>query len=291
MTSKLVIETNKPLAPFSTFGIGGPAKWFCEVKDLQTLEQALHYCKENQIPFHLIGKGSNTLFDDQGFSGMIILNKVSYVHFLPNHKIQLGSGMSFSHLGTLTARKQLHGLEFASGIPGTVGGAIFMNAGANGYETADFLEQVTFIHINGKREVFSKDQLSFSYRTSPFQQIQGAIAEAIFALSPSTEARAHQLAIIDYRKKTQPLQESSAGCTFRNPQDHSAGSLIEACGLKGFRVGGAEVSTTHANFIINTGMATSKDVLSLIDQIQSEVSKKKNIQLECEIRHLTYDFV
>lgn len=273
----LKLQQNRSLFEFSTFGIGGRARLFTEVSTIEEMEEALSLGH----PYLIIGKGSNCLFSDQGFDGLAILNKIDFCEWKEG-EVSVGSGYSFSLLGVQAARKGFSGLEFASGIPATVGGAVFMNAGANGKETCESLKSV--LYFDGKRQEFSREELAFSYRTSPFQKMKGAILSATFALTPDTLARQNQLKIVDYRMKTQPLKEKSAGCIFRNPPGASAGMLIEKSGLKGTSIGGAKVSEIHANFIVNTGKATSSEVLQLIQLVQEKVLEQTGISLESEIR-------
>ncbi len=196
----------------------------------------------------ILGKGSNCLFDDRGYNGLIVLNKISFIDRIDKTRIRAGSGYSFSLLGSQTARWGLSGLEFASGIPGTVGGAVTMNAGANGKETCECLSSVDFMDKEGNISTWKRHELAFSYRFSPFQQMPGAVIAAEFSLSLSDKARSTQIAIINKRKQTQPLKEKSAGCVFRNPDHGHSGALIEQCGLKGKQIGGAKVSPSSRQF-------------------------------------------
>jgi UDP-N-acetylmuramate dehydrogenase len=233
----------------------------------------------------VVGKGSNCLFDDRGFDGVVILNKIVFCQW-EWPIVHVGAGYSFSLLGTQSARKGWAGLEFASGIPGSVGGAVYMNAGASGTETCEALIEVSFVNEQGDLEILKRDQIGFSYRFSIFQKRKGAIASAKFLLTASEEARKKQLGIIDYRTRTQPYSDKSAGCVFRNPESHSAGALIQQCGLKGKRIGGAEVSTMHANFIVNKDNATSQDVLALAEEVKKTVKEKTGVELEMEVRYI-----
>jgi UDP-N-acetylmuramate dehydrogenase len=175
------------------------------------MQETLRFCAAEKLRFIVIGKGSNTLFDDRGFDGLVILNKIAFCHFLDGNQISVGAGYNFSLLGVQTARKKLSGLEFASGIPATVGGAVYMNAGANGGETCQSLLEVSYVLNTGELVHFPREKLPFSYRTSPFQTMKGAIVGAKFQLTPSEEARPKQLQIVDYRTKTQPYGDKSAG--------------------------------------------------------------------------------
>ncbi len=276
-------EEEMPLQDLTTFGIGGPAKYFIEVTSVDQLKETISYCYQKNLRYFVLGKGSNTLFSDEGYNGVVILNKI---HFCEEEKgiFYVGAGYSFSLLGSQTARKGWAGLEFASGIPGSVGGAVYMNAGANGGETFQYLTEVTYVNEQGKLEVLPKGKLQWGYRMSSFQHLKGAIAAAKFHLIPSGEARARQLKIIDYRTKTQPYGDMSAGCVFRNAPHSSAGALIEQCGLKGFSIGGAEVSPMHANFIVNRKDAKAQDVIDLAAHVKKVVHEKTGHDLEMEVR-------
>ncbi len=271
----------------TTFGIGGKAREFIEVTSISQMQAAILYAQDKKIPFFVLGKGSNCLFDERGINALVILNKI---HFCKKEKNQyyVGAGYSFSHLGIKTARDGYTGLEFASGIPGSCGGAVFMNAGANGSETANVISEVEYITQDGKHEIYQKDQLHFSYRKSCFHEKKGAIVACCFTLKENKLARERQLEIVAYRKKTQPLSEKSVGCIFRNPDTMSAGALIEKCKLKGLKVGDAKVSDIHANFIINVDRASSKEVLTLMNLIQKTVKEKEGIELELEVRSIPY---
>lgn len=280
-------QQNKPLSELSTFGIGGPARYFVEVDSIQQLQDVIFQCNRERLSFHLVGKGSNSLFDDRGYDGLIILNKIDFCQ-IEGTEVSVGAGFSFSLLGVKTARKGLAGLEFASGIPATVGGAIYMNAGANGSETCERLTEVTFVDEQGRLHILPRSELEFSYRHSCFQGKKGAIAAAKFSLIPDESARKKQLEIIAYRTKTQPYGDKSCGCVFRNPQGAGAGALIDKCGLKGVKMGEAEVSTLHANFIVNRTGACAKDVLELAKHVKECVKAQTGVELEMELRIIPY---
>lgn len=281
-----MLQSNKLLSDYCTFGIGGPALYYVEAKDVQDLKSALRFCYEQKLPYFILGKGSNCLFDSKGFDGVIIHNKIDYLKQPTPGVFEVGAGYSFSLLGTQTARQGWTGLEFASGIPGSVGGAVFMNAGANGAETSDCLQSVDFLEPQGGTLRLSKDELIFAYRSSSFQKMKGIITGASFKLQPSATARQKQLEIINYRKKTQPYGDMSAGCVFRNPDCGHAGALIDQNGLKGLQIGDAAVSQVHANFIINVNKATSDEVLQLIEVIKKKVKETTGRELESEIRFI-----
>lgn len=286
MSIETRIEFNKPLTGLSTFGIGGNARFFISIQTVAEMQELRLFLNRESMPYWVVGKGSNSLFDDRGFDGMIILNKIDFLEF-DEGMLHVGAGYSFSLLGAQMARKKWSGLEFASGIPGSVGGAIYMNAGANGKETCDTLTHVGVIDKSG--EYIEMADPAFSYRTSPFQSSEDIIVSGRFQLIKYEQARKDQLEIIEYRMRTQPYGEKSAGCIFRNPDTAKAGSLIEECGLKGKRIGGAEVSILHGNFIINRGGATTSDVLELAKYIKETIRKKTGHELEMEIRPIPYN--
>jgi len=277
-------QKNKDIASLTTIGIGGIAKYYVSVTTIDALREALFWCKENEEPFVMIGRGSNCLFQDCGFNGLIIHNKIDFCKDLGHGIFYVGAGHNFSRLGAYTARKGWSGLEFASGIPASVGGAVFMNAGANGSETCDTLLSVEYLSETGELSTFSRDSLAFKYRHSPFQLMKGAIVSATFALTASEESRQKQLSIIEYRKDTQPYHEKSSGCIFRNPDNAHAGALIEQSGLKEMQIGGAQVSDMHANFIVNKEGATAEDVQKLIAHVQARVKERTGVTLESEVR-------
>ncbi|MCB1068119.1 MAG: UDP-N-acetylmuramate dehydrogenase [Simkania sp.] len=280
---------NQSLASYSTFGIGGPAKFFVEIKTPEEMAEARRFINREKLPFWIIGRGSNSLFDDRGFNGLVILSSIRFCDFKEG-KLVVGSGYNFSLLGTQMARQGYSGLEFAAGIPGSVGGAIFMNAGANGFETCDVLTEVSYVDPEGTLCSKKRSELEFSYRHSSFHENRGIIVSGTFTLQKCKDARKKQVEITRYRIATQPYGQPSAGCVFRNPsKEKTAGLLIESCGLKGKRVGDAEVSTVHANFIINRGKATAQEVLELATQVRQTVSQKAGILLEMEMRLVPYE--
>lgn len=278
------IEEMKPLAPFCTFGIGGPARYFATSRTISDLQQLIQWANNHGVSFFVLGKGSNLLFDDRGYDGLVIYNRVTFFEEPKPGEYYVGSGYSFARLGALTARKGFAGLEFASGIPGSVGGAVYMNAGANGRETADCLEEVDYIDAEGRLKQLKRGELDFSYRSSSFQNWKGAIAAARFSLTKGEQALQKQRELLAYRLETQPYEDKSAGCVFRNPQKRGAGALIDAAGLKGYSVGGAAISQKHANFIINKNHATAEDVKRLVQEIKEKVG----FNLECELRIIPF---
>ncbi len=288
MMNSLNFKSNILLKNYTTYGIGGYAKRFIEVNRIESLVEVMKLIDKEGDRFIIIGNGSNILFDDRGFDGVVVLNKINFIEWRENI-VNVGSGYNFSLLGSQATKKGLSGLEFGVGIPGTVGGAVFMNAGANGLEIKDAVESICYIHKNGFIYDFSKENGQFGYRHSVFQQIDGAIASVKFSLKYDDSVKKRKIEMINYRKATQPYREKSCGCVFYNPKGYSAGKLIEECGLKGLKLGGAQVSTVHCNFIINIGNASSKEVLDLIKYIQFKVCDKSDVMLQTEVRYISYD--
>ncbi len=282
-----LLQSDVPLAPYSTYKIGGPARLFAVARTLDDLKVLSSYANENQIPILVIGRGSNCLFDDRGFDGLVIQNKIDGVKYTDD-TVEVGAGINFSLLGAQTARKGFSGLEFASGIPGSVGGAVFMNAGAGGREVKDALISATVLDQNGTIQTLRNEDFKFAYRNSILHESQAIVINALFALTLSENAREKQLDLLTYRLRTQPYRDKSAGCVFRNPANASAGALIEKSGLKGTRIGDAEISTVHANFIINRGNAKASDILALLDLIETTVYEKYQIRLVREVRSIPY---
>ncbi len=276
------------LERYSTYGIGGKAKFFVEVETIEEMQTVLSAVHKMGEKFLVIGKGSNLLFDDRGFNGVVIHNRIAHLEWSGN-EVRVGAGYSFALLGSKTARKGFGGLTFASGIPGSVGGAVYMNAGAEGKETKDTLVSVLFVTKEGKLTRFLKEDLSFSYRTSLFQQKEGAIVEATFRIEEDKEALKEQKQLMEKRVKSQPLKDKSCGCVFRNPEGDRAGRLIEELGWKNRAVGGALVSPIHANFIVNQKNARASDVRQLISGIQEDVKNRYGYALEVEVKMIPFE--
>jgi len=278
-----------PLKDHCTLGIGGLARYFLEINTIEKMQQAILSCQNKKIPYIILGKGSNCLFDDKGFNGAVLLNKIDFFEESTPGTFHVGAGYSFALLGVQTARKGWEGLEFASGIPASVGGAVYMNAGASGKEIFQVIHSVDYVTDDGILQTIPKNEINFSYRTSQFQKMKGAIVGATFVLQPNLEARKKQINIVNHRKNTQPYGDKSAGCIFMNPECGHAGALIEKCGLKGKNVGGAQVSEMHANFLINAGGATCNDMQMLIALVRQTVKEKTGIELHGEVRYIPYE--
>ncbi|MGG4453402.1 UDP-N-acetylmuramate dehydrogenase [Brevibacillus porteri] len=280
------VWTDEPLANHTTWRIGGPADLLIQPKDKASLQKALQIIHRHEIPWSVIGRGSNLLVRDRGIRGAVlkVAEGLSHCEFR-GEEVCVGAGYSMIRLAVETGKMGLTGMEFAGGIPGTVGGAVYMNAGAHGSDLSRILIDAEILFENGESKVLSNEELSFSYRTSLLQKQKGIVLEARFQLQKgdSEEIAATLAANKERRRNTQPLQMPCAGSVFRNPPNDHAGRLIEAAGLKGYRVGGAQVSEKHSNFIVNCGGATAADVLTLIDHVRSTILEKNGIDLHPEV--------
>ena len=275
-------ETGVFLSSVSTFGIGGPAALLFRAQTVQDLQDAMRATFAAKAPYLVVGRGSNCLFPDSGFPGLVIVNRLEEVQEEADGLFIAGGGVRFPLLGMQTARLGWGGLEFAAGIPGSVGGAVCMNAGAQGQQTGAVVEAVEYVDEQGTLCSMNRQNLSFGYRFSSFRNKGGVIASVRFKLCKDERALERQKEMVEYRKRTQPI-DRSAGCVFRNPPGLSAGKLIDEAGLKGRSVGGASVSPLHANFIVNRGGATASDVQSLIQIVRSEVLARTGVSLDCEV--------
>jgi len=277
------IQRSVPLSEWTSWKIGGPARWLVECRDVAQLRCALAFAQQERCPILALGRGSNILFSDEGFDGLVIVLRIEKLL----HRQQwwtAGSGVSFPQLGVRAALAGYAGLEFAAGIPASVGGALFMNAGAQGQQTQDCVREVHLLWPDGSEQIQEVSPADFAYRQSPFQRLPAIITAARFCLTPDAGARVRQLEAVKRRIATQPYDQPSAGCVFRNPDGASAGALIEQAGCKGWRVGDAEVSLKHANFLINGGRASARDLLELIQRVQEQVLRHTGQQLHLEVR-------
>ena len=281
------------LADFTTWKVGGPAQWFCEPETNDQVIGLARWARRQGLPLQLIGAGSNLLISDTGLGGLTLCQRRLQGSQLDGGDgwIEAQAGEPIPTLARRAARAGLGGLEWAVGIPGTVGGAVVMNAGAQGVCTSEWLQEVTVFDPNGDGEPFvlpSRD-LEFSYRHSRRQQEPLVVLAARFRLRAGLDpAEVSQRTSANLRSRTssQPYQQPSCGSVFRNPEPGKAGQLIEALGLKGFSVGGAQVSTLHANFIVNTGAARASDMDQLIALVQERVRQVHGIELHPEVQRL-----
>ena len=277
----------EPLSRHTTFQIGGPAAVFCRPETPAQLLRTLELCREHGVRSYLLGNGSNTLFSDAGFDGAVVCTvEMKRPVTVSGNVLRAAAG---APLGTVCRKAQqagLAGLAFAFGIPGTVGGAVYMNAGAYGGELKQVLRRVTFLDRALRLDSLPVQELALGYRTSRFETEGGVILEAEFSLAPGDPAaiEAEMQELMARRREKQPLELPSAGSTFKRPQGAFAGALIEQAGLRGFAVGGAAVSTKHCGFVVNTGGATCADVVALTEEVARIVYEKTGYRLEREIR-------
>jgi UDP-N-acetylmuramate dehydrogenase len=281
------VKENEPMANYTTIKIGGPVEIFVEPTTVENLEKTMQIIQKHKAQWIAIGRGSNLLVSDQGISGVVIklgagLDKVE----IEGTTLSVGGGHSLVSLATSISRKGLSGLEFASGIPGSVGGAVFMNAGAHGSDISRILEKALVLFEDGKLEWVSNEEMEFSYRTSVLQKKRpGVVVEAVFSLTEGNKESifSEMQKNKDYRKETQPWNFPCAGSIFRNPLPNYAGKLIEVAGLKGYQIGGAKISEMHGNFIVNTGNAKADDVLQLIQHVKDTIYDLYEVKMETEV--------
>lgn len=277
---------NELMSKHTTFKIGGPADIYINVINEKNLKLIVKYAANNNIPLFVLGNGSNLLVSDKGIEGVVIsLYSNENIVLKNDNTVYCSAGTKLSALCNFALQNSLTGLEFAWGIPGTVGGAVYMNAGAYGSEMKDVLVSCDSIDKFGNFRNFNLQEMQLGYRSSVFSNNNYIITGADFKLKKGNynEIKKKMDELLNSRKTKQPLEFPSAGSVFKRPQGNFAGTLIEKCGLKGKNIGGAEVSVKHAGFIINKGNATCNDVLKLIEYIKNDVFQKTGIMLEQEI--------
>ena len=288
------LRADVALADFTTWRVGGPAQWLLEPTSLDETVAALTWAHEQKLPCRVIGAGSNLLIHDDGLQGLTLsLRRLQGATLDPKTgRVDALAGEPIPTLARRAARAGLQGLAWSVGIPGTVGGAAVMNAGAQGGCTADVLEAVRVIPLSGGDSFeINRDELAFGYRHSRLQQEELVVLSARFQLEPGHDPEALgrlTSSNLSHRTGTQPYTQPSCGSVFRNPEPLKAGRLIEELGLKGTRVGGAEVSTLHANFIVNTGGATAMDIDRLIQHVQDRVQSAHAVHLHPEVKRLGF---
>lgn len=296
-----VVTENEPLAPLTYFGLGGPARWMARPRSVAQLSEIVRRCRAEGITVKVLGLGANLLVSDDGVDGVVIrLNDKGFrtVEWETDRDllerpargpdpdgvaVRVGGGFDMSRLTLDSVRRGLDGIGCMAGIPGTLGGIIRMNAGGRFGQIADVVCDITVVHPSGEVRRLTHDEIGFSYRRTA---LDGAIvSEAILVLRPDDpqRVRTRYTEIWDYKKKSQPLADYSAGCVFKNPPGRSAGRLIDEAGLKGHGVGGAYVSPHHANFIVAKEGATARDVIALIGQVRRTVADCFGVELELEL--------
>lgn len=280
------IRLDEPLADHTTFKIGGPAKYFIEPKDLDDLNRLVDLTRSRKMPFLVIGRGSNLLVSDKGVNGLVVKLNSPYFKKISfkNNICIAGAGCTLSEVIKNSVEHHLSGLEFLIGVPGTVGGALVMNAGTAQKSIADYVEEVTVMDYNGNIKALNKKEIKFGYRQSGLSKYIVLNSRFKFTGKKKQEIELTIEDYLDERKQKQELRLPSAGCIFKNPSKSYAGRLIDLCGLKGRRVGDACICVKHANFIVNLGNARASDVLSLMGLISEEVKNKFNVVLEPEIK-------
>lgn len=279
---------NEPLSAHTSFRIGGPAALMAFPKNEDELAALLRAASQCGVRPRILGAGTNVLAPDEGLDGLVICTKdcLLGLRALEGGRIEAMAGETLAHAAVFARGQSLTGLEFAHGIPGTVGGGVYMNAGAYGGEIAQVAEETTVLMADGTRRVLRGAEQAFAYRTSAFERMECMIVKTVFALRPgdADEIGARMRELMEKRRASQPLELPSAGSTFKRPAGAYAGALIEASGLKGRGVGGAEVSRKHAGFVVNRGGATARDVLETIKLVQETVYADSGFRLEPEVR-------
>ena len=288
---KAQILLKEPMRLHTTFRVGGPADLFITATP-SAAAKIRHYCAKKDMPFLVVGRGSNLLVSDRGLHGVVLTMESGPEDIsIEGQEITASAGVSLAAVSRTAQQRALTGLEFASGIPGTVGGGVVMNAGAYGQEIRDVLKKVTVCTKEGDLQEVPAEMLSLSYRRSIIPEREWIVLSAVFSLKEDDPAkiRSRMEELTSRRKEKQPLEYASAGSTFKRPEGHFAGKLIEEAGLRGFAVGGAMVSEKHCGFVINTGDATADEIYRLIRLVQEKVRESSGILLEPEVKLLGFD--
>ena len=284
------VKEKEPLASRTSFGIGGPADFFIEPGRAEGIEKVIEGSRERGIPYFLLGAGTNLLIADAGIEGLVV-RVATREHHIDGTRITAGAGLKMMRLARIAADANLRGFEFAIGVPGSVGGAVYQNAGCWGKEMREVLvEACGFMPGSGKKKWTPAD-LRFGYRTSALREGDlkgGLVVEATIQLQrgDGEEAKAQMAKLTRERNETQPIKTKNCGSVFKNPPGDSAGRLVQAAGLKGLRQGAAVISELHGNFIVNEGGATAADVAKLIERARAEVKRRFNAELEPEVERV-----
>lgn len=285
------IKSQVPLATLTSFRVGGPAQWYVAPRNLEALQASFEWALGEELAVTRLGAGSNILVSDRGLAGLVISTRhLRHTHFNPDTgQVTVAAGEPLPRLAWQAAERGWQGLEWAVGIPGSVGGAVVMNAGAHKSCVADILVNTQVLSPSGTLETLSPQQLGYSYRTSLLQGSQRLVTQATFQLQPGSDPEqlmATTSQHLEQRRTTQPYHLPSCGSVFRNPKPYTAGWLIEQTGIKGYQIGGAQVSQRHANFILNCSGATASDIFQLISYIQQQVEQRWDVWLEPEVKIL-----
>lgn len=287
LSNYATVVANEPMRFHTSMRVGGHVKYFITPNSIDSLIEIIQILQKNHQKYLVLGRGSNIIFPDHDMDLAIISINHTIDHLeIDGSNVRVGAGYSFQKLSKKLSKIGLSGLEFGGGIPGTVGGAVFMNAGAHSGEIKDIITQVKTINQQGIIKEYNKEECQFSYRHSIFQENKEIIIEVKLFLPQHDKAEIFKRMSgnLEYRKELQPLELPSCGSVFKNPNHMHAGALIDEAGLKGFRIGGAEVSKKHANFIVNVDDATAADVLAVRDHVIKVIKEKYNIDLVSEMR-------
>lgn len=289
--TECLIHQSVALSNYTSYRVGGNAQWYVEPKSWDDIQAVFEWIQKQQIPFTCMGGGSNLLVSDRGVEGLVLNTRHLKECAIDeeNNTVTVGAGYPLPKLAWKTAKRGWQGLDWAVGIPGTIGGAVVMNAGAHEGSMSDILINAVVAYGDGSIEILSKEDLQYNYRSSRLQKEQALVLKATLALtSGMTKEKMLEVTTNNFRKRksTQPYDKPSCGSVFRNPQPKAAGWLIENIGLKGYQIGGAQVAHRHANFIINSGNATARDIFTLINHVQEQVQEKWSILLHPEVKVL-----
>ena len=286
-----LIKAQIPLSHLTSFRVGGPAEWYVAPRSLTELQASFEWASTQEMPITLLGAGSNLLISDRGLPGLVVgTRRLRHAAFdAETGQVTVGAGEPLPRLAWQIAERGWQGFEWAVGIPGTVGGAVVMNAGAHGGCISDCLVNAQVLMSNGIIKTLTADELEYAYRTSKLQGKNWLVTQATFQLKPGADPEvvtAETSSHLNHRRSTQPYHLPSCGSVFRNPGNYKAGWLIEQVGLKGFQIGGAQIAQRHANFILNCGSATASDIFQIIHHVQQEVEQQWRLLLEPEVRIL-----
>lgn len=286
-----MIQKDEPMRKHTSFQIGGNADIYIKAKEIEDVKEVLLFAKENNIPLTVLGNGSNVLIKEKGIRGIVLSIGLDQYEIQKQQEkvfVTVQSGVKLGFLAQQLLKEEIAGFEFASGIPGTIGGAIRMNAGAHGKEMKDIVIHTTYLNENGEITILSNEEQQFSYRNSIFGNLPGVILQTTLELEHGKKEKIQDEMneYASYRKEKQPITKPSAGSTFKRGDGYITAKLIDACGLKGYQIGGAKVSELHAGFVINEQNATADDVLKLIEYMKEKVYEKFQIKIELEIQVL-----